>query len=169
MSVSTTMQPQESVSLSMALGITKSCDCPWSTLPPGATLISMGCTELALSLTACSTQEHVPTTSPVPGGGSQPRGDDSSRAWPILHLSWSRWHGWGTHVQLTLLAGLAHWSVVRMQENWRSNQLNYIQVQIQVYELAHPNTHPINKLLEHMKGLVLQSQGGRVSHDLGQQ
>jgi hypothetical protein len=36
------------------------------------------------------------------------------------------------------------------------------QAQIQGFELAHPNTYPIDELLECVKGLILQIQ----SHDL---
>ena len=37
------------------------------------------------------------------------------------------------------------------------------QAQIQGFELAHPNIYPIDELLEHMNGLVLQIQNYKVS------
>ncbi|KAL6033887.1 hypothetical protein STEG23_019606 [Scotinomys teguina] len=41
------------------------------------------------------------------------------------------------------------------------------QVQIQGYELAHPNIHSIYELHESVKGLVLQTQGCRISTTQG--
>lgn len=41
------------------------------------------------------------------------------------------------------------------------------QVQMQGSELAHPNTHPINELLEYMRVLVLMIQNYRISMTQG--
>lgn len=111
MSGSIAMQPQESLSMSMALAFTKGHVTvplvPPSTLPPGATLISKGCTELAPPFTGYNTRESYPVPHCLQHSGaclhtlprpwwqrSQPWGGESSRAGPILHLPCWEWHGW---------------------------------------------------------------------------
>lgn len=77
--------------------------------------------------------------------------------------SWSQRHGG----ELALPLACA------MQESWiqwhghrrvggLTNPLSY-EVQIQGFELAHPNIYPTYELLERMKGQVLQNQSCRMS------
>lgn len=56
--------------------------------------------------------------------------------------------------------------VAQAQEGWHHEQLRYRE-QIQDFKLAHPNFYPIYKLMEHVKGLVLQIQSFRISMTKG--
>ena len=53
-----------------------------------------------------------------------------------------------------------------MQECWWTDQLIYYQAQIQGFQLAQPNI-PIYEVLEHVKGLILQTQSFRISMTKG--
>lgn len=50
-----------------------------------------------------------------------------------------------------------------MQRSWEAINSTTILVQIQGYELVHPNMQPINKVLECVKGTVLLIQYCKIS------
>lgn len=69
----------------------------------------------------------------------------------------SAWWVWGAGLQVTPPMGL---------ESWRAggpSSSDTSQAQSHGFELAHPNVHPINELLEYMMGLVLQTPNYRIS------
>jgi hypothetical protein len=53
--------------------------------------------------------------------------------------------------------------VVWVQESWQADQPSYTQAQIQGSELAHPNTYPIDDVLERVTALVLKIQSCWIS------
>ena len=57
--------------------------------------------------------------------------------------------------------------VAPAQESWRAEQPSSTQAQIQGFESAHPNIHPVCELLELMKGPLLQIQSRRISMTQG--